>query len=333
MTYNAKLLARANARLAEQREKNKIEQSRRLSVAYRKIPALQEIDDRLRSQMVELARLAFSKDEARDRRLEALKEENLSLQMRRAELLVENGYPITWLDEIFSCPLCHDSGRTDKGVCSCLDRLYNQELTLSLSALLKTGEESFDRFDLSLYPEEYSDYFKCAPREYMNKVYSYCRNYAESFPAVREDLLLQGDPGLGKTYLSACIAREVAGRGYSVCYDSAVSAFSAFERSQFARSPEDAEAAGETVRRMLECDLMILDDLGTEVVTQMVNSALYTLINTRANSKKRTIISTTLFPDDLAARYSPSICSRIEGFFKPIRFAGNDIRILLKNRK
>ena len=78
---------------------------------------------------------------------------------------------------------------------------------------------------------------------------------------------------------------------------------------------------------------MILDDLGTEVVTQMVNSALYTLINTRANSKKRTIISTTLFPDDLSARYSPSICSRIEGFFKPIRFAGNDIRILLKNRK
>ena len=333
MTYNPRLLARANARLAEQREKNKAEQERRLAGVYRKIPEIEEIDARLRAQMVEVARLAFSKEEDRDQKLLSLREENLSLQMERTELLVKNGYPLTWLDEIVSCPICRDSGRTDRGICQCLEKLYNRELTRSLSTLLKTGNESFDSFDLSLYPNEYSEYFKCVPREYMQKVYSYCRHYAECFPQVEEDLLLQGRPGLGKTYLSACIAREVAGKGFSVCYDTAVSAFQAFERVQFVRSPEDAEEAGEKVRQMLSCDLMILDDLGTEVVTPMVNSALYTLINTRAGNDRRTMISTTLYPDELAARYTPSICSRIEGFFKPIHFAGNDIRMLLKNRK
>ena len=333
MPYNPKLLARARAKLNEIREENKAEHERRLRSVYQKVPEIQAIDARLSTQWMELTRLAFSRDEDQQEKIGALKEENLSLQMKRAELLVQNGYPITWLDEIVSCPICHDTGSTDAGICQCLEKLYNKELTLSLSTLLHTGDECFDRFDFSLYSDVYSDYFKCVPREYMGKVLRYCREYAEEFPAVKEDLLFQGEPGLGKTYLSACIAREVANRGYSVCYDTAVAAFSAFEKQQFSRSPEEAETGAAKVRSMLECDLLILDDLGTEVVTPVVNSALYTLINTRLNNSRRTIISTTLYADELASRYTSSIASRLDGFYKTIHFAGSDIRLILRSRR
>ena len=260
--------------------------------------------------MIALARLAFSRGEGSEEKIAALQEENTTLQMRRAEKLVENGYPVTWTDEIYSCPLCHDTGKTASGgICSCLEGLYNKELSKELSTLLRSGDECFDSFDLTLYSDQYSDYFQCIPREYMRKVFQVCREYAERFPERADNLLFQGEPGLGKSYLSACIGREVAEKGFTVYYDTAVAAFGAFEKQQISRDPDEADAAAEKVRNMLTCDLMILDDLGTEVVTPVVTSALYTLINTRVNNKKPTIINTTLYPDELAARYTSSICS------------------------
>lgn len=327
MAYNGKLLGRAYARLAEIRENNLAEHAKRTADIYRKIPEIEQTDRLLRSQMIELTRIVMSGAENSKEKSEELKERNIDLQMRKAELLVQNGYPSDWLDDIYSCISCHDTGTLQNGkICSCIKRLYNKELTAELSTLLKNGDESFERFDITLYPEEYSERFKCIPREYMRKVFSSCREFADSFPNVRSGLLLTGGPGLGKTYLSACIARVVSENGYSVYYESAVSAFRAFEDRQFSRDSEAQADAEEKVRRMLDCDLLILDDLGTEVVTQAVQSALYTLINSRENSGKHMIISTTLSNDELLDRYTPSICSRLEGFFQKIRFAGSDIR-------
>lgn len=334
MPYNGKILGRANARLADIREKNRAEQERRLKAVYAAVPEIERIDAELRTQVSALLRLAVSRDEGRDASIAALREENLSLQMKRAELLAEHGYPIDWLDDIFSCPRCRDTGRLEDGsLCSCLDAIYNRELSAELSTLLHSGNESFDNFDLSLYPESYSDYYGCIPRSYMKKVLDYCRSYAESFPDVEGSLLLRGEPGLGKTFISACIARAVIEKGYSVFYDTAVSAFSAFEIQQFSRNSPEGDAAAEKVRRMLDCDLMILDDLGTEVPTPMVQSALYTLINTRCSAGRPVIINTTLYSEDFTSRYGASISSRITGWFKEIVFVGEDIRALLKKRK
>lgn len=334
MQHNARLLSRARARLAEIREENAAQQQRRIRDVYARLPEVEQIDSTLRSHMIALARLAFSRGEGSEEKIAALQEENINLQMRRAEKLVENGYPVTWTDEIYSCPLCHDTGKTASGgICSCLEGLYNKELSKELSTLLRSGDECFDSFDLTLYSDQYSDYFQCIPREYMRKVFQVCREYAERFPERADNLLFQGEPGLGKSYLSACIGREVAEKGFTVYYDTAVAAFGAFEKQQFSRDPDEADAAAEKVRNMLTCDLMILDDLGTEVVTPVVTSALYTLINTRVNNKKPTIINTTLYPDELAARYTSSICSRLNGFYKTIHFAGSDIRSILKTRR
>mgnify|MGYP002870096286 CR=1 FL=1 len=210
------------------------------------------------------------------------------------------------------------------------EKRYNRELTRELSALLRNGNESFACFDLKLYSDTPEPESGISPRQAMAVVFDACRNFADAFPDVSTNLLLRGGTGLGKTYLSACIARVVAEKGYSVCYDSASSALDAFERQKFSRSPEDAEAAAIRVSRMLSCDLMILDDLGTEMVTSMSLSALYTLLNGRLNAGLRTVISTNCTDEDLERRYTPQICSRIHGEFLELPFYGSDIRQLKK---
>ncbi len=332
MTYDGKLLARARAALDVQREANQAEQQRRMLRVYQEIPEIELIDRTLRSHMAELVKLTLSRPSDLKDRLAALQDRNLDLQMRRAELLTEHGYSIDYLDEIVSCPRCRDTGYDGTEVCDCLKRRYNLELTKELSGLLRNGDESFDHFDLSLYPAVPDTETGCIPREAMEAVFAGCKKFALNFPDVSSNLLLRGGTGLGKTYLSACIARVVAEKGYSVCYDSASVALEAFERQKFSRDSEESEIAGIKVSRMLSCDLMILDDLGTEMVTPMSVSALYTLINTRLNECRRTIISTNCSDEELARRYTPQICSRIHGEFLELPFYGEDIRRLRRKK-
>ena len=330
MPYDGKLLAQAREALEQRRADNAAEQQRRLSLAYARDPEIEQIDLRLRRQMAELVRLTVSRAPDLAEKLEVLKHDNLELQADRAERLTALGLPIDYLDEIVSCPICRDTGMDGAQPCRCLKKLYNQALTKELSALLRHGDESFERFDLSLYDEQPLEGSTVSPRFAMERIFAQCRKFADSFPEVSSNLLFQGGTGLGKTYLSACIARVVADKGYSVCYDSAASALEAFEAQKFARDPETAEAAASRVRRMLDCDLMILDDLGTEMITSVTVSALYTLINSRLNAGKKTIISTNCTDEELLRKYTPQICSRIKGEFLRLPFVGRDIRLLKK---
>lgn len=317
MALDGKILAKARERLDERRAENLAEHDARRARVYARLPEIARIDRRLREQMVELMGLAISKSAGTAERIAALKGENLELQARRAELLVENGLALDYLDDIYTCPECKDTGFKNGRPCSCLMALYNRELTTELGTLLRSGSESFEHFDLALYGEA---------RSSMSLVYETCREYAANFSKASLNLLFQGGTGLGKTYLSACIARVVADKGFSVCYDSAAAAFDAFEAKKFARDAETADTASRKVERMLDCDLMILDDLGTEMPTPMSVSALYTLINTRLINGKKTVISTNLSDAELQKRYSPQICSRIDGEFTKLPFVGQDIR-------
>lgn len=327
MAYDGKLLARARDVLERRREDNRAEQRRRTERVYAIAPEIREYDLQLRRQMAELVRLTVSKSPKLGEELDKLRQSNLELQQRRGEALVEHGFGLDYLDEIYSCPKCRDSGTYQGGVCSCLEKLYNAELTKELGTLLKTGDESFERFDLSYY-DSAPTASGISPRDVMQATYSGCLRFAENFPNVSGSLLLQGGTGLGKTYLSACIARVVAKKGCSVCYDTAAAALDAFERQKFSRDASEAQAADTRVKRMLSCDLMILDDLGTEMLTPISQSALYTLINTRLNQGLRTVISTNLSSEELEKRYSPQISSRIEGEFIALPFVGQDIRRL-----
>ena len=300
MTYDGKILARARTALDRIRTDNETEHQLRLADAYAARPEIRRCDEEMRAQMTELVRITLSHEADSAEKIEKLKEENLRLQARRRELLRSLGREADWLDPIVSCRKCGDSGVYGGGVCDCLKKLYNAELTRDVGVLLKNGDESFDKFDLSLYDGE--------DRAKMKNVLEFARKYAERFP------------------LSACVARVVADKGFSVCYDSASAVIAAFEAQKFDRS-EEADAR---VRRMLACDLMILDDLGTEMATPFADSALYTLINTRLNEGKKTIISTNLGYDELERRYTAQIFSRLRGCYERLRFYGQDIRRIRK---
>ena len=193
---------------------------------------------------------------------------------------------------------------------------------------MRRGDESFQHFDLSYYPTEPDPETGLVPRDVMRRVSEACRRYAENFSDSSRNLLFQGGTGLGKTYLSACIARVVSARGYSVCYETAAAALDNYEKAKFNRDTEEGEAAAVRIKRMESCDLMILDDLGTEMPTPMAQSALYTLVNNRLVNERRTIISTNLTNDELNRRYTPQIASRILGEFQCLPFVGTDIRRL-----
>lgn len=328
MPYDGKLLARARAKLDALRAENEAEHQRRVLEVYGRAPEIERIDVRMRSQMAELVRLTVSRRGDLGERLEELKKENLDLQIRKAELLTEKGFPVTYLDELHSCERCRDTGVYEGYPCTCLERLYNAELTRELGTLMRRGDESFEHFDLSLYDD--CPVGGVVPREVMARVLEGCRTFAANFPNVSSNLLFQGAPGLGKTYLSACIARSVAAKGLSVCYDSATAALDCFERQKFLRDTPEGEEAAERVSRMLDCDLMILDDLGTEMITPMSLSSLYTLINTRLVNGKRMVISTNLRDAELQKSYTPQICSRLSGEFLHLPFVGRDIRLIKK---
>ena len=321
MALDGKILAKAREQLRNIHADNVAEHFLRQERIYSSIPEIERIDRHLRSQMAELVGLTIKRSSDLGEALKALENESLELQARKAELLNEHGYGIDYLDDIYSCPKCRDTGYINGKMCSCLKALYNAEVTRELGTLLKNSDECFEKFDLSLYG---------SARESMEIVFDTCREYAQSFSDRSMNLLFQGGTGLGKTFLSACIARVVAENGHSVCYDTASSALEAFETKKFSRDIQTAENAAVKVERMLDCELMILDDLGTEMPTPMAVSALYTLINTRLVNGRKTVISTNLTDAELLKRYNAQICSRLEGEFTKLPFFGSDIRLLKK---
>lgn len=321
MALDGKLLARAREQLEHIHADNVAEHFLRQEKIYSRIPEVERIDTRLRTQMTELVGLTIRGGAELNDAIKKLEDESLELQAKKAELLVGHGYAMDYLDDIYACPKCRDTGYVNGKMCSCLKALYNAEVTRELGTLLKNSDECFEKFDLSLYG---------SARESMEIVFDTCREYAQSFSDRSMNLLFQGGTGLGKTFLSACIARVVAENGHSVCYDTASSALEAFETKKFSRDIQTAENAAVKVERMLDCELMILDDLGTEMPTPMAVSALYTLINTRLVNGRKTVISTNLTDAELSKRYNAQICSRLEGEFTKLPFFGSDIRLLKK---
>ena len=323
MAYSTEVVRRARERLAQARDDRQRENREHLALAYAQQPRLREIDKQLRMTMAQAARAVFAGGDAQAL-MEQAKNENLALQRER-EWILEEQFEPGFLDETPICSVCSGTGYVGSTMCDCLAELCRQEQKKELT-FLSAGRESFDQFRLDYYsdkptPAGYS------PRVVMEKTYQDCRRYAFGFHMASGNLLFSGNTGLGKTFLSACIARSVADQGYSVVYESSGHLFAALEKARFEANEENRRAAA----KYTECDLLIVDDLGTELPGQFVTAALYSLINDRLLENKPTIISTNLNSDEIARRYNPQIASRLRGSYKRVAFVGDDIR-LLKNR-
>ena len=327
MGYSAEVVQRARARLAQAKEDRESENRQHLAEAYAKVPRIREIDILLRRTMAQAAQAAFLQGSDGQALLEQARRENLSLQQERAALAAAN-FEDGFLDESPICDKCGGSGYVGTTMCECLSELCRQEQKKEIS-VLSNSRETFSQFRLDYYPDAVDPKYGASPRTIMERTLNICRRYAATFTPNAGNLLFIGGTGLGKTFLSACIARTVTDRGYSVVYETSSHLFSKLEQAKFNPSDDTRREAA----KLTNSDLLILDDLGTEMITAYSTSALYTLINTRLTRKKATIISTNCSNEELQKKYTPQILSRIAGEYQTLPFAGRDIRQIKKERE
>ena len=325
MAYSSEVVQRARNRLAQAKEDRESENRQHLAEAYAKVPRIKEIDILLRRTMAQAAQAAFLKGSDGRELLEQARIQNLELQQERALLVYEN-FEEGYLDETPICEVCGGTGYLGSNMCECLAELCRQEQKKEVS-ILTGGKESFSQFRLDYYSDYTDPKYGASPRTIMERNFQNCRRYAMTFSPNSGNLLFVGGTGLGKTFLSACIARAVADRGCSVVYETAGHLFSKLEQAKFGGSEE----ARKETRKYMDCDLLILDDLGTEMPGQFVTAALYGLLNDRILYNKPMVISTNLNVDEISRRYSPQIASRLHGSFSRLTFVGEDIRVM-KNR-
>ena len=322
MAYSAEVVQRARARLAQAREDRESENRQHLAAAYQQLPRLREIDIELRRTMAQAAQAAFLQGSDGRELLEQAKQQNLALQQER-QMLAETCFEPGYLDDSPLCHICGGTGYVGSNMCECLRELCRQEQKKEVS-ILSGSRDTFNQFRLDYYSDRVDPKYGASPRTIMERNFQCCRRYALSFSGDAGNLLFVGGTGLGKTFLSACIARTVADRGFSVAYETANHLFGKLEQAKFNPSEESRREAD----MLLACDLLIIDDLGTEMPGQFVTAALYGLRNDRLLAGKPMVISTNLNVEEMNRRYSPQIASRLHGSFQRLTFVGEDIRVL-----
>lgn len=304
--------------------------------AYEKIPQLPEIDQQVSSVSLSHARMLLENPElsaknagqaAGDARLTALKEQLSQFAKQREALLQQHGFPSNYLDMEYTCPDCQDTGYIGDQKCHCF-RQQAIDLFYTQSGMKEVLEiENFKNFSYDYYPEEliHPATGKTA-RELMRGTVASCLRYIDEFDQTFSNLFFYGGTGLGKTFLSHCIAKELIERSHSVIYYSAFELFDMVAQNSFGRvTPQE-----NMKDYVLDCDLLIIDDLGTELTNSFVSSQLFLILNERIQRKKSTIISTNLSLSAFAETYSERVFSRITSNFQLFQLYGNDIRIQKK---
>ena len=323
MSIDRKILKTVTDRMAERRLARTAEYTARRTQVYTLIPRIREIDNQLKMTSIRIIRACTADGQDAAPRLEAMREENLALQEQIPDLLEQEGFPRDYLDESPVCALCADTGYVMSEPCRCLLEECAAEQARELSSLLDVEGQSFETFDFSLYSDRPDPDFGFSPREAMEKIFDFCVDYARNFGTRSDNLFITGKTGLGKTFLSGCIAREVSMGGASVVYDTTIRILRNCEEDKFRSDARSEEA----MRRYQKCDLLIIDDLGTEFATPFVLSSLYDLVNMRLVTGKKTIINSNLTIQDMKNRYTPQMMSRLEGEYFNLYLFGDDIRL------
>lgn len=293
-------------------------EAKRLEI-YEKLPRVREIDSELASTAFDIIRASFGKHESAADVLLLRREKNSKLVAERQALLANAGYAPDVTDTKYTCDVCNDTGYDGGVLCRCMHDRYERAVAAKINENLRISNVSFSDFRLDVYPENGAA--SLSPRTQMKEVFSFCRNFAENFSDGAMSLFMNGDSGLGKTFLAHAIARTVAERGFSVIYDTAFSLLGALEDVKFGRREDDLD-------KIYSCALLIIDDVGCEMATPFTTSAFYNVINSRLVSGKATIIISPLKREEISARYGAHTLSRLEGDFVKLEFLGSDIRLM-----
>lgn len=303
------------------RTKNLMEQ--RYREIIQRIPQMRELDHRIRELSVTHAKSRLTNKEDSFDLSVAISE----ISKEKEALLIAHGFPSDYLKPVYTCPDCQDTGYIGEKKCHCFEKeivnfLYSQS---NLQEILE--HENFSHFNIDYYPDDYTEEATgLTPRDNIQNILSAAKSFINHFPTERGNLLLYGNTGVGKTFLTNCIAKELLDRSYTVVYLTSVKLFDILETNKFDRDMSRTEK-DTSLSYILSSDLLIIDDLGTELNNSFTSSQLYNCIDTRLTHHRSTIISTNLSFDDLREQYSERIFSRITSNYSLLKITGDDIRL------
>lgn len=312
-------------RIYNQRQfQNKREQDERTKEIFMKIPQVEALTDEITATMAQAARCMVMGDAAGAAKL---KKEAAMLKEQKAMYMVRHGYPADYMEMKYRCPDCRDTGYQDDKKCHCFKRIEIEILYDQSNIREVLSRENFDTLSMEYYDRERIDEKTgMTILEYMTMIIDECKEYVERFGEEKGSILFTGSTGCGKTFLSNCIARELIQRGFSVVYLTATDMFDVLSESRFGN--RDEEEAKDRAAYILDCDLLIIDDLGTEMINTFTASQLFYCVNERLNRKKGTIISTNLALNRIQDEFTERVTSRIMSQYKIFPLLGEDLRFV-----
>ncbi|MEG2175068.1 MAG: ATP-binding protein [Oscillospiraceae bacterium] len=322
MGYPKEILAAARRKLETRRESSMAADAALRARVLEKSPEAFQIAREVSTTSLRLARALLAGGDVAGQ-IEEIRHFNLCAQQRLGDVLTMAGFAPDALEPHPSCLLCGDTGMCAGMTCDCLRRIQKQLMYERLGASAPIGICTFDQFDLRYYANTLLP-SGTSPAQVMAKTLETCQTYARDFSLVAPSLLLRGGPGLGKTHLSLAIGRTVIENGFDALYAPFHSLLGRLESARFGRNGNDYQ---EYLAPAQTCDLLILDDLGSEFLGPFAVSLLYDLINSRQLTSHPTVISTNLLPSELTARYGERVSSRLFGGYQTVPFVGEDVRM------
>ena len=328
MGYSNSVYKAASDILHERRLNAEKAAERRKEEVYERFPRVKELEKQISMGGIKTARAVLAGGDVK-KAVSKLRDQDLAMQAEVKRILTDNGYPANYFEPKYFCKKCEDKGYYDingKTVrCSCMKSALVTCACAELNRYAPLSLSTFESFDLEYYDKSINPKVKTSPYEHMSKVFRLCQNYADNFSKNSESILMSGETGLGKTHLSLAIANEVIKKGYGVVYASAPPIISKLEKEYFSSDKDDS-----LFSMLADCDLLIIDDLGTEFYSQFAASQFYNLFNSRMLSNKPIIINTNLTITELKEKYTDRFVSRICGNARQLDFLGRDIRIRRK---
>lgn len=302
--------------------RNKLNLEKRKEQIYKKFPRIKEIDTKIADSAISLMKKSLSESENIDELINKQDDLVLDLKKEKIEILNSHGYDKDFLELQYGCKKCKDTGFINGSKCKCfkqkvINEAYNKS---NLGAILE--KENFDTFNYKFYSDKKSKDNK-SPREIIKKAFNKSLDFCTNFDLEFDNLLFYGHAGTGKTFLCNCIAKDLLDRGKSVIYLTAFDLFKKITDYKF----NNSSLEDDPLDTILACDLLIIDDLGSEFSNSLTNPELFNCINSRLLNNKSVVISTNLNPNQLKEKYSDRIISRIIGNYSIIEIIGEDIRI------
>lgn len=321
MGYSQEIFEEVQKKLYKKRNEAWEELERKKEILYRRFPMAEKIEKELSSTALQSARAVIAGNNSKTELIK-LREKNKLLREKLKEILLSVDLPEDYLEINYSCKKCSDEGFVDGIMCECMKDMLKKESYARLNSMSPLELSSFENFSLDYYSDVSPVKSEQSPRKRMSLILDFCKKYAENFNVHSPGLLLTGGTGLGKTHLSLSIAREVINKGFGVIYGSAQNIVSKMENEKF----KNYQNGEESERHYIDCDLLIIDDLGTEYSTAFSSAAIYNIINSRIMMNKPTIISTNLSMKEMEKSYTYRTVSRIIGNNIRLEFLGSDIR-------